>query len=50
MPSSVVGAGNSRTDSLLAGILILALPKLLSYIGAVYLIVIGLVDWFGVGR
>jgi hypothetical protein len=35
--------------SLLAGILILAMPKLLNYIVAVYLIVIGLIGLFGVG-
>lgn len=35
--------------SLLAGILILAMPRLLNYIVAVYLIVIGLVGLFGVG-
>jgi Protein of unknown function (DUF3096) len=33
--------------SLLAGILILAMPKLLNYIVAVYLIVIGLVGLLG---
>jgi hypothetical protein len=36
--------------SLLAGILILVVPKLLNYIVAVYLIVIGLVGLFGGGR
>lgn len=35
--------------SLIAGILILAIPRLLNYIVAVYLIVIGLVGLFGVG-
>ena len=35
--------------SLIAGILILVVPKLLNYIVAVYLIVIGLVGLFGVG-
>ena len=35
--------------SLLAGILILVMPKLLNYIVAVYLIVIGLIGLFGVG-
>ncbi len=35
--------------SLLAGILILAMPRLLNYIVAVYLIVIGLVGLFGAG-
>ncbi|MDR3368380.1 DUF3096 domain-containing protein [Rhodoferax sp.] len=35
--------------SLLAGILILVMPKLLNFIVAVYLIIIGLVGLFGVG-
>ena len=35
--------------SLLAGILILVMPKLLNYIVAIYLILIGLVGLFGVG-
>ena len=35
--------------SLLAGILILVMPKLLNYIVAIYLIVIGLIGIFGVG-
>ena len=34
--------------SLMAGILILVVPRLLNYIVAVYLIVIGLVGLFGV--
>lgn len=34
--------------SLLAGILILAMPRLLNYIVAIYLIVIGLIGLFGV--
>ena len=33
--------------SLLAGILILAMPRLLNYIVAIYLIVIGLIGLFG---
>ncbi|MBP0596795.1 DUF3096 domain-containing protein [Herbaspirillum sp. LeCh32-8] len=33
--------------ALIAGILILAMPKLLNYIVALYLIVIGLVGLFG---
>lgn len=36
--------------SLLAGILILVVPRLLNYIVAFYLIVIGLVGLFGLGR
>ena len=35
--------------SLLAGVLILVMPKLLNLIVAIYLIVIGLVGLFGVG-
>ncbi len=35
--------------SLIAGILILVVPKLLNYIVAVYLIVIGLLGLFGTG-
>jgi len=36
--------------SLVAGILILVMPKLLNYIVAVYLIVIGLIGLFGGGQ
>ncbi len=35
--------------SLVAGILILVMPKLLNFIVAIYLIVIGLVGLFGAG-
>ena len=35
--------------SLVAGILILLIPRLLNYIVALYLIVIGLIGIFGVG-
>jgi len=35
--------------SLLAGILILVMPRLLNYIVAIYLIVIGLIGVFGIG-
>ena len=35
--------------SLVAGILILLIPRLLNYIVALYLIVIGLIGLFGVG-
>ena len=35
--------------SLIAGILILLIPRLLNYIVAIYLIVIGLVGLFGAG-
>ena len=36
--------------SLLAGILILVIPRLLNYIVAIYLIVIGLLGLFGAGN
>jgi hypothetical protein len=36
--------------SLIAGILILVMPKLLNYIVALYLIVIGLLGLFGTGN
>ena len=36
--------------SLIAGILILIVPRLLNYIVALYLIIIGLVGIFGAGR
>ena len=36
--------------SLIAGVLILVMPKLLNFIIAIYLIVIGLVGLFGAGR
>lgn len=35
--------------SLLAGILILVMPRLLNFIVAIYLIMIGLIGLFGVG-
>lgn len=35
--------------SLLAGILILVVPRMLNYIVAIYLIVIGLIGLFGAG-
>ena len=35
--------------SLIAGILILAVPRLLNYIVAIYLIIIGLIGLFGNG-
>lgn len=35
--------------SLIAGILILVMPKLLNYIVAIYLIIIGLIGLFGTG-
>jgi hypothetical protein len=36
--------------SLIAGILILVMPRLLNYIVAIYLIIIGLVGLFGSGN
>lgn len=36
--------------SLLAGVLILLIPRLLNYIVAIYLIIIGLVGLFGAGK
>lgn len=36
--------------SLLAGVLILAIPRLLNYIVAIYLILIGLIGIFGTGN
>ena len=36
--------------SLLAGILILVVPRLLNYIVAIYLIIIGLIGLFGAGN
>jgi hypothetical protein len=36
--------------SLIAGILILVVPRLLNYIVAIYLIVIGLIGIFGAGN
>jgi hypothetical protein len=36
--------------SLLAGILILVVPRMLNYIVAIYLILIGLVGLFGAGQ
>ena len=36
--------------SLIAGVLILVIPRLLNYIVAVYLIIIGLIGIFGTGN
>jgi hypothetical protein len=36
--------------SLIAGVLILVVPRLLNYIVAIYLIVIGLIGLFGTGN
>jgi len=45
-----VHLGLAPIISLLAGILILVMPRLLNYIVAVYLIVIGLIGLFGAGQ
>ena len=44
-----VSVGLGPIVSLIAGILILLIPRLLNYIVAVYLIVIGLIGLFGAG-
>jgi hypothetical protein len=44
--SSVVGISLSPLISLIAGILILVMPRLLNFIVAIYLIIIGLVGVF----
>jgi hypothetical protein len=44
--SSVVGISLSPLISLIAGILILVVPRLLNFIVAIYLIIIGLVGLF----
>jgi hypothetical protein len=45
-----VTLGLAPLVSLLAGILILVMPRLLNYIVALYLIVIGLIGLFGAGN
>lgn len=45
-----INLGLTPLVSLIAGILILVAPRLLNYIIAIYLIVIGLVGLFGVGN
>lgn len=44
-----ISLGIGPLISLLAGILILVMPRLLNYIVALYLIIIGLVGLFGLG-
>ncbi len=44
-----ISLGIGPLISLLAGILILIMPRLLNYIVALYLIIIGLVGLFGLG-
>jgi hypothetical protein len=45
-----VHLGLTPIISLLAGILILVMPRLLNFIVAIYLIVIGLIGLFGAGQ
>ena len=44
-----MNVGLTPIVSLLAGILILVVPRMLNYIVAVYLIIIGLIGLFGAG-
>ena len=44
-----INLGLGPLVSLLAGILILVMPRMLNYIVAIYLIVIGLIGLFGSG-
>ncbi len=44
-----INLGIGPLVSLLAGILILVMPKMLNYIVAIYLIVMGLLGLFGAG-
>ena len=50
MPSMNITLGLTPLVSLIAGILILIVPRLLNYIVALYLIVIGLIGLFGAGN
>lgn len=45
-----INLGLAPLVSLIAGILILVVPRLLNYIVAIYLIVIGLIGIFGAGN
>jgi len=45
-----INLGLTPLISLIAGILILVMPRLLNYIVAIYLIAIGLIGLFGVGN
>lgn len=45
-----INLGVGPLISLIAGILILVMPRLLNYIVAVYLVIIGLLGLFGSGR
>jgi hypothetical protein len=48
-PVMNMNVGLTPIVSLLAGILILVVPRMLNYIVAVYLIIIGLIGLFGAG-
>ncbi len=45
-----INLGLTPLISLIAGILILVMPRLLNFIVAIYLIVIGLIGLFGAGN
>jgi hypothetical protein len=45
-----INLGLAPLVSLIAGILILVMPRLLNYIVAIYLIVIGVIGLFGAGN
>jgi len=45
-----ISFGFGPVASLIAGILILLVPRLLNYIVALYLIIIGLIGIFGLGK
>ena len=45
-----INLGLAPLVSLVAGILILVVPRLLNYIVAIYLIIIGLIGLFGAGN
>lgn len=51
MPTKIMNIHLSLTPliSLIAGVLILIMPKLLNFIVAVYLILVGLIGLFGTG-
>jgi len=44
-----INLGLTPLISLIAGILVLVMPKLLNFIVAIYLIMVGLIGLFGVG-
>ena len=49
MPSANIRSISARLTMGFGGILILLIPRLLNYIVAIYLIVIGLIGLFGTG-